>query len=119
MEKKINRILNDNIEELKDDKNIISIFLIGSMASDNYKMKKFNDYDIRFIVDSMNPDSYNKIMNILVNMKKEIEKLGFCCEISDVIGPVKMTTDGEKNILLHLFQRQIRNNKKGSIIFRI
>ena len=71
------------------------------MSSKNYQIKMNNDYDIRFIVEEMNDEIYKKIRKVLCNIKKDLQDMGYGCEISDIIGPARMIPKSEKNILLH------------------
>ena len=101
MKELIDRLVKEEITSLLLDDNIVSIFVVGSMASDNYVEKKNNDYDIRFIVREMNSDIYSKINVVLEKLTTKIKQLGIGCEYSDLIGPVKITSMEEKNVLLH------------------
>ena len=101
MKEQIERIFKTNFDRIIGDENLISIFVIGSMAGNDYIEKKSNDYDIRFILNEQTKDSYERILEFLDVCKKEIEELGYGCEVSDVIGPVKMENKKEKNVLLH------------------
>ena len=97
----IDGIVERNIQSLKDDSQVISIFLIGSMANHDYKEKKHNDYDIRFIVKEVTVEIYQKISLVLEKIRSDIEKTGILCQVSDIIGPVKITSETERNVLIH------------------
>ena len=97
----IDEIVASSLDELKNDDNIVSIFLVGSMSHKDYQEKVLNDYDIRFIVKEMNLVTYEKITCTLENIKLEILKNGIGCQISDVIGPAKMQPIKDRNILIH------------------
>ncbi len=101
MKQEIDKIIKKNITKLEQNSNILSIFLVGSMASDDYKEKELNDYDIRFIVSEMNISTYEEINKALTKIKTEIEELKIGCQISDVIGPVKMVPKEKRNVLIH------------------
>ena len=101
MKTTIENLLAERIKPLIDNNNIISIFIVGSMVSNNYVEKKLNDYDIRFIVKEMNQDIYYKIQDILEKLKDDIEKENIGCSVSDLIGPVKMEPKKERNVLIH------------------
>ena len=101
MKNTVDNIVKDSIQELIQDERIISIFLVGSMVNDNYIEKKYNDYDIRFIVKDINVDVYEKITKVLDEIKDKIEKKGIACQVSDVIGPVKMNSNSDRNVLIH------------------
>ena len=101
MKRIVDNIVKKNIHELLMNDDIISIFLVGSMASDNYIEKKYNDYDIRFIVKDINVEIYSQITRVLDNIRKEIENNDINCEVSDIIGPVKMNGSLKRNILIH------------------
>lgn len=82
-------------------KEVLSIFVVGSMASDDYQEKDFNDYDIRFIVDEVNPSILQSIDVVLERIKDRIISQNIGCEISKVIGPAKMEKQQDRNVLLH------------------
>lgn len=100
MKEIIDNILQKYINLLNSDE-VISIFVVGSMAEADYQEKTLNDYDIRFVVKKMNYDIYNKIMLMLNLIKDDIRKHNISCVLSDVIGPVKMETTSDRNVLLH------------------
>ena len=97
----IYNIVNESIKKLEQDNSINSIFIVGSMASEDYKLGKNNDLDIRFIVTEVNTKIRAKISDTLENIKKDINNLNYGCKISEIIGPVKMHPEKDKNILLH------------------
>ncbi len=101
MRNEINKIVEKNIQKLRNDKSVVSVFLVGSMASENYVEKSLNDYDIRFIVKEMSVTTYEEIMKILEKIKIDIEKNEIGCQISNVIGPVKMKKIKKRNVLIH------------------
>ena len=97
----LNRLIEQNTKDLKQNINLRSIFLVGSMASNNYHEKDINDYDIRFILSYMNCETYKEILDILEKIKFDILDKGIGCEISTVIGPVKIEKKKKKNVLIH------------------
>lgn len=97
----INNIVNKNISSLAECDNIISIFVVGSMTKNDYKIVKSNDYDIRFIIKEYNEETMRLINELLQNIKNDLISFNYGCEISNVIGPVKMVPKFDKNLLLH------------------
>ena len=87
----------------ESDPHIISVFVVGSMASKQYTERKYNDYDIRCVVDVFTPETFNNVMNAIDECIKEIEKdplIGIA--FSDLVGPVNHhVTNKENNILIH------------------
>lgn len=99
MKQEIDRIVLEEIPFLYEK--VLSVFVVGSMASINYQEKDFNDYDIRFIVDEVNPSIMQKIDVVLERIKDKIVSQNIGCEISKVIGPAKMEKQCYRNVLLH------------------
>ena len=97
----VDEIVNRNINILKNNDNIISMFLVGSMASSNYVLKTSNDYDIRFIVRKYDSYTQNMISNILLNIQKDLLDNNYGCKVSEIIGPIKMKPTHDINILIH------------------
>ncbi len=85
------------------DPHIISVFVVGSMASEQYTERKYNDYDIRCVVDAFTPETFNNVMKTIEKCIERIEKeplMGI--SFSDLVGPVNHhVTNKENNILIH------------------
>lgn len=85
------------------DSHIISVFVVGSMAERPYTERKYNDYDIRCIVDEFVPETYENVVRTVeecVDFFRNSDDIGVAS--SDLIGPVNHhVTNKEHNILIH------------------
>lgn len=98
--KKINKSF---IELYQHDPHIVSVFVVGSMALQPYTERKYNDYDIRCIVDEFVPTTYDNVNHTVARCIEEFEDsedIGVAS--SDLVGPVNHhVTNKEHNILIH------------------
>ncbi len=98
------KVINDSFIELyQNDPHIISVFVVGSMAVYPYNERKYNDYDIRCVVDEFLPSSFEKVESTVEQCIKKIEKFdNIGIASSDLVGPVNHhVTNKEHNILIH------------------
>ena len=98
------KVINDNFLKLyESDSHIISVFVVGSMAMKPYTERKYNDYDIRCIVDEFVPQTFenvNKTIEDCIDYFKDDHRIGIA--FSDLVGPVNHhVTNNEHNILIH------------------
>lgn len=97
------KINNRFIELFNNDPHIISVFVVGSMAMRPYTERKYNDYDIRCIVDEFVPETYDNVNRMVVKCIEEFSNSD-CIGVasSDLVGPVNHhVTNKEHNILIH------------------
>ena len=91
------------IDLYESDPHIISVFVVGSMAMEQYTERKYNDYDIRCVVDEFTPETFERVNNAIENCIKDVstdESIGIAS--SDLVGPVNHhVTNKENNILIH------------------
>ena len=79
-----------------------TIFVVGSMAQDNYEDRMDNDYDIRVICKEVNPDKINKFEKFLSDLCKKISNDNIEVGCSCLVGPVNhKVSKNKKNILIH------------------
>lgn len=99
----MNTINHSFIDLYHRDPHIISVFVVGSMAIRPYTERKYNDYDIRCIVDEFVPETYDNVRRTVercVEEFKDSEEIGVAS--SDLVGPVNHhVTNKEHNILIH------------------
>ena len=94
----------EEIERLFEDKyandtNVISAFVIGSMASNTYVEKSNNDYDIRIVVNKVTRKfllEFEQFLKQLCMLSNDIE-----IEYDSSIGPVFHKSQKERRLLLH------------------
>lgn len=103
MVEEITIIVKKNISKFleKFENNIESIFLIGSMCEEDYNETLHNDYDIRFILKTINKESYEGTIDIITNIMTELESINYDVSYSDIVGPIKRTSSTTRNVLLH------------------
>lgn len=104
------RLINEKFLELyKSDPHIISVFVVGSMAIRPYVERKYNDYDIRCVVDEFTPQTFNNVNQIVaqcINCFKDVSEIGVAS--SDLVGPVNHhVTNKEHNVLIHFMVHTI------------
>ena len=87
----------------ESDPHIISVFVVGSMAMRPYTERKYNDYDIRCIVDTFVPETFDRVnqtVNQCVEAFRDDPEIGVAS--SDLVGPVNHhVTNREHNVLIH------------------
>ena len=98
----LERIGGEFKEYFKDDSDIKTIFVAGSMAHDDYQDRIDNDYDIRAISDKVTREQLIKFEEFLENLSKKLTTEELAVGYSCLVGPVnhKVSTD-KKNILIH------------------
>ena len=98
----LERIDGEFKEYFKDDSDIKTIFVAGSMAHDDYLDRIDNDYDIRAISDKVSREKLIKFEEFLENLSKKLTTEELAVGYSCLVGPVnhKVATD-KKNILIH------------------
>ena len=99
----MNKINKSFIELYQHDPHIISVFVVGSMAARPYIERKYNDYDIRCIVDEFVPATYDNVNRTVARCIEDFEDsedIGLAS--SDLVGPINHhVTNKEHNILIH------------------
>ena len=90
------------IEYFKNDSEMETIFVVGSMAHDDYNDRIDNDYDIRVICNNVNSYKINNFEKFLNNLSNKLTtntiQVGYSC----LVGPVNhKVSDNKKNILIH------------------
>ncbi len=84
------------------DRDIETIFVVGSMAYDDYKDRIDNDYDIRVIANNVNRDKISNFENFLVDLSKKLTTKKIEVGYSTIVGPVNHKVSSNKqNILIH------------------
>lgn len=107
LKKIIKEIDSSFYEYFKNDPNIKTIFVVGSMALDDYVDRKDNDYDIRAISEHVTKEQIVKFEEFLECLSHKLStnniEVGYSC----LVGPVnhKIATD-KKNILIHAMIHQ-------------
>lgn len=100
-------------EWFKNDSNVLSIFVVGSMCDlQKYTLRKNNDYDIRILVDTVTP-TFLKDMNKLQDLLLEkFEKESIHVECSNLVGPVNHNlSSADTNLLIHMLVHEKRDLK--------
>lgn len=89
-------------EYFKDDPEIKTIFVAGSMAYDDYEDRRDNDYDIRAISNHVTRDQIVKFEEFLKHLSSKLTTEELAIGYSCLVGPVnhKVATD-KKNVLIH------------------
>lgn len=113
LKKLTKRIDNEFLKYFLSDKDMETIFVVGSMAKDDYQDNMDNEYDIRIICKEVNAI---KIINfeifleeLSINLTNENIVVGY----SSLIGPINnKISNNNKNILIHanLYDKKIMDN---------
>jgi len=90
------------IKYFMNDADMETIFVVGSMAHDDYIDRMDNDYDIRVIARDVNRDKIINFEKFLDNLSKKLTTNNISVGYSTLVGPVnhKVSSDS-KNILIH------------------
>ncbi len=90
-------------ERFKENSNIKSIFVVGSMADMNkYIGKKDNDYDIRIVAKKVNNQVVDEFREFLEETSKKIGTEDMPVSYSTAVGPVNHANkDNKPNFLIH------------------
>ena len=85
-----------------NDLDMETIFVVGSMAEDDYTDRTDNDYDIRVIANDVNREKILNFEKFLENLSKKLTTDNISVGYSTLVGPVnhKVSSD-TKNILIH------------------
>ena len=84
------------------DADVETIFVVGSMAHDDYQDREDNDYDIRVIAHDVNRDKIINFEKFLEELSHKLStpsvEVGYSC----LVGPVNhKVSNNKKNILIH------------------
>ena len=84
------------------DLDVETIFVVGSMAKDDYSDRMDNDYDIRVIATDVNRDKIINFENFLEKLSKNLTTNNIEVGYSTLVGPVNhKVSNSKKNILIH------------------
>lgn len=85
-----------------NDTDMETIFVVGSMAHDDYVDRMDNDYDIRVIAKDVNRDKIINFEKFLENLSKKLTTDNISVGYSTLVGPVNhKVSSNTKNILIH------------------
>lgn len=85
-----------------NDTDMETIFVVGSMAHDDYIDRMDNDYDIRVIASDISRDKIINFEKFLDNLSKELSTETISVGYSTLVGPVNhKVSNNSKNILIH------------------
>lgn len=88
-------------KELSNRSEILSVFLVGSLAQKEARISRRNDLDIRIIVNEISEDLINEMEDIYLRIKQSLNEKYVSIHIgySDFIGPEK--DDADFSLLVH------------------
>ena len=90
------------VKYFRDDNSIKSIFVAGSMAFDDYKERKDNDYDIRAISTKVTAKQLTDFEKFLSQLAQNLTTDDIGVNYSCLVGPVNHNvSDKDKNFLIH------------------
>lgn len=81
--------------------NLLSVFVVGSMAKEDYIFRDNNDLDLRFILQNVTTDAYLSINRIInkYTISSSNDKLDITA--ADIIGPARYVSDKKQCLLVH------------------
>ncbi|MBP3284627.1 MAG: hypothetical protein J6M02_03925 [Clostridia bacterium] len=101
--KRIVQIDAEFVKRYGDDPNVLSVFVVGSMADRrNYKARQNNDYDIRIVVKEVTPALLDDFEEMLRATCKRLSDSKICVGYSTLVAPANHCLSEDKcNILIH------------------
>lgn len=101
--KEIAKIVDSEFKNyFKDDEDIKSIFVAGSMAFDDYKERADNDYDIRAVSTKVTAKQLQDFEKFLAELSKRLTTDDIGVNYSCLVGPVNHNiSTKDKNFLIH------------------
>lgn len=106
------KIIQDIGEDLVNEKNIISLTLVGSFADTNKSLEKFNDLDLVIICNKLNKSLFDKLNNLIDNIKRKYssENIGITSSLN--IGPIKIISPKKRTIMVHFLIYTLKDYEK-------
>lgn len=90
------------INHFKDDKEVKTIFVAGSMAHDDYIDRQDNDYDIRVISNKVTKEQIVNFEQFLQDLSSKLTQENLAVGYSCLVGPVNhKVSNTKKNVLIH------------------
>ena len=108
----IQKIIKDIKDNLETEADIVSLTLVGSFSNMNKHLEKFNDLDFVIICDNINKIFFNKLNELIKNLRKRYssDKIGITSSFD--IGPIKIKSPKEKTIMIHFLIYTPKGYKK-------
>ena len=106
--KKIASIVDNEFRRyFKDDEKIKSIFVVGSMAFDDYQERADNDYDIRAVSTKVTSKQIRDFEKFLAKLSRKLTTKDIGVNYSCLVGPVNHNiSTKDKNFLIHAMIHQ-------------
>ncbi|MBR9701990.1 hypothetical protein GOV13_03640 [Candidatus Pacearchaeota archaeon] len=101
MTKIINKISNEIVERLRDDKNLLSLTLVGSSSNYPKKLNEFNDIDFVFIYNNLKRADIKRLKYIQKSLEEKYSSNKIGITHTFKIGPIKIISKKPKTIMLH------------------
>ncbi len=96
------RIDNEFLKYFLSDMDMETIFVVGSMAKDDYQDRMDNDYDIRVICNEVNSKKLLNFEKFLKELSKKLTTKDIEVGYSTLVGPVNhKVSKNKKNVLIH------------------
>lgn len=107
------RIDNEFLKYFLSDIDMETIFVVGSMAKDDYQDNMDNEYDIRIVCKEVNAIKIINFEKFLENLSKNLTNENIEVGCSSLIGPINnKISHTKKNILIHaiLYDKNLMDN---------
>lgn len=99
--KNILPIIKDLSKNFKEEKNLLSLSLVGSFSNPSKKIENFNDLDFVFVYKNITKENLEKLRKTANYLKYKYsnKKVGITYTFN--IGPIKITSKKPKTIMIH------------------
>lgn len=98
----ISQIDAEFVKHYGDDPNVLSIFVVGSMADRKYEVRQNNDYDIRIVAKKVTPELLTDFEDMLKMLSAKLSTDKLCVGYSTLIAAANHSLSEDKcNILIH------------------
>lgn len=113
------KIIKDCIKNLNNEKDLISLTLVGSFSNPNKKLESSNDLDFVLIYDRISNKDLIKLKKLAKKIKNNYSSNEIEINYTFKIGPIKIVSKKPKSILIHfLVYSKDSFNKYESITVR-
>ena len=101
MVKIVNLIVSDIVNEVKADKNLSSLSLVGSFSNPDKELESSNDLDFVFIYEKLGKESLDSLKKLAVDLRKKYSSEKVEINYTFKIGPIKLSSNKLQSILIH------------------
>jgi len=97
----IKEIVKDLKDNLRSEKNIISLTLVGSFSNPKKTLEKFNDLDLVIICNKLTIPFLSNLKKVTGRLEKDYSSFKIGITSSFKIGPIKVPSKKKQTIMIH------------------